>query len=110
MSERADIAQRLAEFVSANQLAQIYGGDVSQDQTKKGKPYNVGFSVARYVDGNILIYGPKFINVGYQTAYRDLPSRDQRVFTSIDDAERFLRLAFVELKFQEALDIPVRTK
>lgn len=104
MSKRSDAAQNIANFILENNLAQVYGGESSKD----GKCYVVGFSKARYLDGTVHYYGPKFIRVAYQTQYRALPQRDSRVFTDVQNAKDFLKLAFVDLDFDAALAIPTK--
>jgi hypothetical protein len=104
LSQRSELAREIAAFVADNGLAQVYGGD----SEAKGRYYSILFSKCRTLDGVIHFYGPKFILVKYQTAFRDLPRNDSRVFTSIKNALDFLRLAFVELDFEAALTIPVK--
>lgn len=106
MSERSELALEIACYVANNGLAEVYGGDV----TKNGRYYTILFSKCRTVDGAINFYGPKFIQVKYQTAFRDLPRNDSRVFTNIKGALDFLRLAFAELDFEAALAIPTKEK
>lgn len=104
MSQRSELATEIAAYVADNGLAEVYGGDV----VKNGRYYTILFSKCRTLDGAINFYGPKFVLVKYQTAFQDLPRNDNRVFTSIKDALNFLRLAFVELDFEAALNIPVK--
>ena len=105
MSIREQITEQISDFVFCNSLATVYSGtDLSSDKRYR----YVLISKQRVLDGEIRIYGPKFIYVSYQTAYRGLPGKDVRVFTSVDDALNFLQLAFVEHKFDEAMEIPTK--
>jgi hypothetical protein len=105
MSEREEITERISDFVFCNSLATVYSGtDLSKDK----KYRYVLISKPRVLDGEIRVYGSKFIYVSYQTAYRSLPAKDRRIFTSCDDALNFLQLAFVEYKFDEALEVPTK--
>jgi hypothetical protein len=106
MSARSLIADRLVELVHDKDLMQVYGGDVRQG-AGKGKPYNVGFSRARVLDGEISVYSEKFIQVRWQTAYRDMPHTGSLVFLSEKDAQEFLT-ALADLDFQRALAVPTR--
>jgi hypothetical protein len=103
MSARSELAGRIAAFVCDNQLCQVYGGDVE----KCGRYYGIGISQCRNLDGEIRVYGPRFIQVAFECRYHNLPQRDSRVFTSEADAIEFLRLAFVEYS-DDAMDVPVK--
>lgn len=108
-SERHKLADRFAEFIIKNGLTQPYGGDVTL--SLKGRPhYCVLFCYPRTLDGQIAVYSHNFIVIQYQTGYRNLPSDDRRVYTSEADAMKFLDLAFVQHKADEALAIPVKEK
>ncbi len=61
ISERNQVANRLAAFIFESGLTNPYGGDVEQDKRSKGKPYNVAFSRPGDLDGQLSIYSPKFI-------------------------------------------------
>jgi hypothetical protein len=122
-SERHDIALDLAQWISEQTTERVntmtneryegkafngpYGGYEGRAD-KKGKPHTVLFSIARYLDGVIYVYGKSFILVSYQTSFRDLPREDNRVFESVDDAKEFLKLAFVENDAQAALEIETK--
>jgi hypothetical protein len=105
MSERNEVANRIAAKISEWNLCEVYGGDVKQDTERKGKPYIVGFSTRRFVDGEVSVFSPNFIHVKYETGIRELPHRDNIVFGSENKALDFIRLAFVESKFEEALKV-----
>jgi hypothetical protein len=63
ISERNQVANRLATLICEYGLASPYGGEVEQDKRSRGKPYNVAFSRSRPgdLDGQLSIYSPKFI-------------------------------------------------
>ena len=108
MSERVnreEITELISDFVFCNSLATVYSGT---DIHESKKYRYVLISKPRVLDGEIRIYGPKFIYVSYQAAYRSLPAHDRRVFASVDDALKFLQLAFVDYKFDEALEVPTK--
>jgi hypothetical protein len=106
MSERSDIAERVAVLFRTNEMTTPYGGDV----IKAGQKYTVLFSKPAILDGVVNVFGPKFIQISYQTQYRELPNRDNRVFESEADAQQFLLEAFVFRNFQAALAIPTKSK
>ena len=105
MSPRQEVFAKISEFISNNNLDAVYSGSgLSQDK----KYRYVLISRPRYLDGEIKIYGPKFIQVQYQTALRSLPHNDSRIFQSADNCLEFLRLAFVEHRFKDALGVPTK--
>jgi len=106
MSERSEIAERIAVLFRTNEMTTPYGGDV----IKAGQKYTVLFSKPAILDGAVNVFGPKFIQVTYQTQFRDLPNRDNRVFETEVDAMTFLLEAFVFRNFQAALAVPVKPK
>jgi hypothetical protein len=90
------------DFVAFNDLVEVYNGSgVSKDK----KYRYVLFSKARTLDGEIRIYGPKFIGIKWQTAYRALPQNGWKVLRSVEDAKKFLDLAFVKHNFNEAINM-----
>lgn len=106
MSERSDIAERIAVLFRTHGMTTPYSGDV----IKSGQKYTVLFSMPAILDGAVNVFGPKFIQITYQTQFRDLPNRDNRVFESEKDAFNFLFEAFVYRNFQAALAVPVKSK
>jgi len=107
MSDRSEIADRLAGFVNDNELNRPLGGDVTRDEKKQGKPYVIVFSVPVNLDGCITVYGKKFIQIAWQTRYSCVPSRGNLVFESEENATNFLRLAFIEFD-DKAMEIPTK--
>lgn len=61
ISERNQVANRLATFIFECGLTNPYGGNVKQDKRSRGKPYTIGFSRPGDLDGQLSIYSPKFI-------------------------------------------------
>jgi hypothetical protein len=106
MSERQQLAQRLADFICQNNLTTPYGGDVVKD----GNHYSVLFSTPRVLDGVVKVYGSKFIQIVYTTGYRALPHQGNAVFENETNALDFLNKAFVLLDFDAALTIPTKVK
>jgi len=106
MSARQELAQRIADFIVNNRLTVPYGGDVN----KSGNHYSVLFAAAAVLDGVVNVYGPKFIQVTYQTQYRALPNRASPVFESESAALDFLNKAFVTRDFDAALAIPTKAR
>lgn len=99
MSIREDLMNEFEDFVAFNGLTKVYNGSgVSKDK----KYRYVLFNTPRTLDGEIRIYGPKFIGVKFQTAYRALPHNGWLVFRSVEQAKEWIDLAFVKLKTDEA--------
>jgi hypothetical protein len=107
-SARQQIAERLAEFVSHNRMAEIFGGDVTLSKDKRY--YNVLFSRARTLDGGIRVYSPKFIQIGWQTMYQTVGARGSVVVESVDAAEQWLKAAFVDFDEDALAKVPVKSK
>lgn len=103
MSAREQIQDRLVAFAKANHLAEVYGGDYGLGPGNKYR--YVLMAKARTLDLAVNIYGPKFIQVKYQTMYHNVPHRDSVVFENVENVERFLKLAFVEFS-DEAMEVP----
>ena len=107
-SERQLIAERIAEFLRTNDVCSPFGGDVSLYRGGKVPCYVTAFSQPRVLDGTVSVYSPNFIQVRFNTGYRALPAGDSRIFASEQAATDFLRLAFVERKFDAALAVPTK--
>lgn len=102
---REQAANDLAEFISQNHINNPFGGTVTRSGDKRF--YLVDFSRPANLDGLIRVYAPNFIMVNSRG--RLAPNGDDsRVFTSLDNARDFLRLAFVEFKQDEAVIIPTK--
>jgi hypothetical protein len=90
------------DFVAFNELQKVYSGSgVSKDK----KFRYVLFNTPRTLDGEVRIYGPNFIGIKWQTAYRTMPQNGWAVFRSVEDAKKFLDLAFVKLNYDEAINM-----
>lgn len=107
MSKRSELAKRLADFINENNLAQVLGGDVTQDDNRKGKPYVIMFSKLRNLDGVVTVFSEKFIHVKYRTRYGNVPQDGSYVFESEENVVKFLRLAFIELD-DKAMEVPMK--
>jgi len=89
-SVRRITADNIAAFICDHHLAQVFGGEVG----KEGRYYGVGLSILRYLDGEVRIYGPRFIQVLLRGPL--VHGEHRAVYTSEDDAIDFLRLLLVE--------------
>lgn len=99
-SKREFLADQAEAFIAENGLAKVYGG---QGLSKDNKFRYILFNTPRTLDGEIRIYNARFVAVKFQTAYRDLPKNGWYVFKSLDDAQKFIEVAFVRHEFEEAL-------
>lgn len=86
MSARSELAQRIADKIIEWRLANL-------------------FSYPRYLDGLVEVYGEKFIRI---TTRGPWTGNYEAVYMTEQDAVEFLRIAFVELDFTKAQDIPVK--
>ena len=110
MSERQMCANRIARFINANNLTTPFGGDVVLDRSGKMPCYDVSFSKPRVLNGTVSVYSTSFIKVSFETSYRSLPNKGHHVYGSESDAINFLKLAFVDLEFDDAMEIPLKGK
>jgi hypothetical protein len=95
MSERSTITENFCNLFRENGLDEVYGvNDTLREQNGK-KFYEVTFCKARVLDALVRIYSPKFIQIKWQTAYRDLPHNGSEVFKSADDATNFIKKYFI---------------
>ena len=106
MSERKELAMRLSQKVANLKLDRPIGGYVGQSEDK-GKPHVVLFAQPLNLDGCLVVYGPKFIQVEVVTRYSDFPHESKRVFESEENAVKFLEL-FAAHDFSAALEIPTK--
>lgn len=102
MSERSEIADRIAAKVREWRLTAPFGGDVE----KSGRYYGILFAKPRTLDGLVRVYGPKFIMVESQGPL----GLGRSIFESEEAAVDFIRLAFVELDREEAWKVPTRAR
>jgi len=110
-SERAIVARKLAEVVSALGAVTLAGGDVLREET--GRYYAVPFGHGMFMSGIAFVYGVNYVRVTYtadtgRVPPDGLPRADSRNFASVDIAARFLTLCLHERKFGEALKLPLR--
>lgn len=95
MSNRSELADEFAEFLTANKLNEVYGVDTALREIKGKKVYEITFCKARILDAFVRIYSASFILIKWQTQYRDMPQFGQEVFKSVDEAKAFILKSFV---------------
>lgn len=76
-----------------------------QQITGKGSHILLTFGTSRTLDGSVHVYGENFVLIKWNTTYRGLPGVGRRVYTA-ENARKFIQLAFVYFKFEEAEAIP----
>lgn len=101
-SPRHQLAQRIANFILESRLANPFGGEVTQH----GRYYSVLMSIPRSLDGEVRIYGPKFIHVRLVGPLSHIGS--DFVFESEANALAFLKAWLVDFDSEAALAIPVK--
>lgn len=70
------------------QLDDSYGVTCGMSKTKTGKTApSFTFCKAMNLDGSVLVFGPKFIQVKWQTRFHDLPPRHSEIFKSYEEFE-----------------------
>lgn len=102
-SARQQLAQRFADFILTNNLANPFGGDVSQSGDRRY--YGVDFSVPRLLDGEVRVYSERFVLVKMRGPMARLG--EDRVF-KVQDALKFLDLLLVKHDLDGAAAVPMR--
>ena len=103
-SDRRQIADRFAEFIITNDIANPFGGDVQQSRDKRS--YGIGMSRPRLLSGEVRVYSGRFILIIMEGPLAR--GGTERVYASEQDAMNFLRLLLVEHKPDEALAVPTK--
>jgi hypothetical protein len=106
MSARSEAADQIAIKLTDLGLNEVYGCIAGL----RGRFYDITFCKARVTDGSIHYYSDKFVQVKWQTAYRDMQRNGSAVFESVDNALDFVRLAFAEYDVDAAFAIPQKEK
>lgn len=91
-------------FVRDHELADPYGGDVVQS----GRYYAVGLAKPAVLDGEIQVWGPKFIHV--HLVGRLAGGERDGVYTSEADALKFLKALLVDYDSEAADAVPVKPR
>ena len=92
MSKREDILRELVEVLSEKGLGEVYG--IIEGISADNKYRSATFCQARVTDGEVRVYGPKFIQVKWTTANRSLPHQGSEIFNSVEDATNFIKNTF----------------
>jgi hypothetical protein len=104
MSDRSELADRLAEVIIAKRMTAPFGGDV----TKGKKSYDILFAKPRTLDGLVQVYSPKFILIMCQG--RAAPGYEWReVYENEADAVAFLN-AVGDSETDKAMLVPHRRR
>lgn len=92
MSKREDILRELVDVLSEKGLGEVYG--IIEGISSDNKYRSATFCQARVTDGEVRVYGPKFIQVKWTTANRSLPHQGSEIFNSVEDATNFIKNTF----------------
>lgn len=101
MSAREQVASEIESYLVELGLNEVYGVVSGLSEDKKYR--YATFCKARILDGVVHVYGPKFIQVRWETAIRRLPHRGSEVFRSLEAAKEFLRENFYYAKTEGVL-------
>ena len=102
-SPRLSCAEKLAEFINQNGLANPYGGEVNRGIDRKNRAYYaVSFSALANIDGVVSVYSPKYFVVKFTTRYKFLPANTTVLFKHHEDLFAFIKAAFVDLNGEAA--------
>ncbi len=93
-SIRGEVARNLADTCVFGGLNDVYGVILTKVEEKRSY-WSVTFCKSRVLDGVIKVYGPGFILVEWQTAYRDMAARGKQVLKSEGDAKEFITKSFI---------------
>lgn len=92
MSEREELLDQIVEVLHEKGLNEVYGINTGIADTKKYR--YATFCRARTLDGEVKVFGKKFIQIKWETANRSLPQRGSEVFRSFEEAKEFLEKTF----------------
>ena len=101
MSERSELAQRLADICSRHGMNNPLGCDVNQSGDKKY--YDFMFSYPATLDGYVRVYSPKYILIQAQGRLAQLSG----VYDSEENAARVLTL-IAEYRPSDAYAVPTK--
>ena len=92
VSQREQLLDELVEVLHEKGLNEVYGINTGIADIKKYR--YATFCRARVLDGEVKVFGTKFIQIKWETANRSLPQRGSEVFRSIDEAKEFIKKTF----------------
>lgn len=95
VSPRQQVAQNLSDTCVCGGLNDSYGVSVEKGEDKGKSFWLVTFCKARVLDGIIRVYSPNFIQVKWQTGFRDMAARGSEVFKSESAAKAFITNSFI---------------
>jgi hypothetical protein len=99
-TERGALAHRIADFINGHDLNNPFGGEVAQMK----RYYGVACSMPRGLDGDIRVYGLKFIQV---LLVGPLVHGERReVFDREENALAFLKALLVDFDSEAADAVP----
>lgn len=100
VSDRAQFAERVADYVRRHDLCRAHGGTVHRvlDDHQRAF-YSVPFSPNHTMDASICVYSHKYVLVRYRydPKVKHLPPPGSRVFRKEADLYDFLDAAFVKI-------------
>ena len=92
MSKRQETLQEIVDVLREKGLDEVYGINTGIADTKKYR--YATFCRARTLDGQVNVFGSKFIQVTWKTANRSLPAEGSEIFRSLDEAKTFIKETF----------------
>jgi hypothetical protein len=101
MSERSDLAGRLATIIVEGRMCNPFGGEVTRSADKRS--YQVLFAKPRVLDGLVTVYSAKFILIQTDGPMAQLNA----VYESEEAATAVLR-ALVACEVSKAYAVPTR--
>ena len=107
MNDRKEVAERIASFIRDNHLdmAGGYGGFVTFHKNH----FVIDFAKIGTLTGKVRVYGPRFIQLTFETSGRQLPKRCSKIFASEANVVDFIDKAFITQDIDRAMAIPVRS-
>lgn len=103
MSPRSQVSQTILDFLDANGLCNVFGGDNGYGPGKKYR--YILFDLPRTLDGEVRIFGPKFIQVLSVGPHGDGEGNAQ-VFESVENCLAFIKARWVDFDRAAADAVP----
>lgn len=101
MSARSQVSQAILDFVAENDLCQVNGGYNGYGPKKKYR--FVLFDKTSQLDGEVRVYGPKFIQV---LSAGPLGNSEPQTFESVGDCIDYIKARWVDCDEEAAAAVP----
>jgi hypothetical protein len=90
-----DTLKNIEKTLIELQLDEVYGVISGMSKSASGKTApSFTFCKAENLDGSVIVWSPKFIQVKWQTRFHALPHRNSEIFKSYEEFEQAMTTYF----------------